>query len=79
MTRFVAAWTVAKPDAISEATLGVVTVEPQRATWTGSVTVRWTWRSMPEPEYQRLEGVWFCTTTATTFGVPSVCATLEMS
>jgi hypothetical protein len=28
---------------------------------------------MPLPEYQRLVGSWFCTLTATTLGVPSVC------
>lgn len=37
----------------SGATLGVETWRPQRATRTGGVVVRWTWRKMPLPEYQR--------------------------
>ncbi len=46
---------------------------------TGFVTVRCTWRVMPLPEYQRLLGSAFCTTTASTFGVPSVWTALVMS
>ena len=75
-----AAWTVAKPDLYSVDTFGVVTKTPSRVMWTGSVTVSHTLRVMPLPEYQRLLGSLFWTTTARTLGVtPSVWTTLLMS
>ena len=62
----------AEPAACSASRSGVVTTTPSFSTCTGSVITRSTSRPMPEPEYQREDGIWWSTRTAMTFCPPKL-------